>query len=85
MSGAVSAFFFSLLAAGCTTTATPTSAVTQLLERIRPATLANYGPQTNEKFPVAAIDTSRILILIVAPQIEEKGGEPQFKRIIITA
>ncbi|MDO8874763.1 MAG: L,D-transpeptidase [Pseudolabrys sp.] len=60
MSGAVSAFFFSLLAAGCTTTATPTSAVTQLLESIRPATLANYGPQTNEKFPVAAIDTSRI-------------------------
>lgn len=61
-SGAFSALLLSLATAGCTTTAVPETTVTRQLEsdRPRPATPAIYAAQTGEKFPVAAIDTSRV-------------------------
>lgn len=74
-SGVFSAFLFSLAAAGCTTT-TPTTAVTQPLERSRPATAASYAAQTNERFPVAAIDTSRVDPQNLRQQVDYRTSEP---------
>ncbi|KAB2688774.1 L,D-transpeptidase [Brucella pseudogrignonensis] len=75
-SGLFSAFLFSLVAAGCTTATMPTTAVTQPLDRNRPATVASYDAQTNERFPVAAIDTSRVNPKNLRQQVDYRTSEP---------
>ncbi|WP_054312389.1 L,D-transpeptidase [Mesorhizobium sp. 1M-11] len=61
-SRALSAFLIGLAVTGCTATATTSTAVTQPLERQQrhPAPNPAYAAQSDDRFPVAAIDTSKV-------------------------
>lgn len=74
-SGSLSALLISLAVAGCTTTMIPTTAVTRLLERQRPAAIASYAAQTDDRFPVAAIDTSRVNPRNLRQQVDYRTSE----------
>lgn len=82
--GALSALLISLAVAGCTTTTTPSTAVTQPLERQRPAPIASYSAQTDDKFPVAAIDVSKLDPKNMRQQVDYRTNEPPGTLVVDT-
>lgn len=81
-SSALSALLISLAVAGCTTTAS--TAVTQPLEKPRQRSGASYGAQTEERFPVAAIDTSSVNPENLRQQVNYRTQEPPGTIVIDT-
>lgn len=81
--GALSALLISLAVAGCTTTTSPSTAVTQPLERQRPAAIASYSAQTDDKLPVSAIDVSKLDPKNMRQQVDHffKDGKDTLFRI----
>lgn len=74
-SGSLSALLISLAVAGCTNT-TNSTAVTQAFGQPRQTAAASYDAQANERFPVAAIDTSLVNPKNLRQRVDYRTQEP---------
>lgn len=83
-SGAFPVLMISLALAGCTTTTSPSTTVPQPRDRQRVSAIASYAAQPNEKFPVPAVDVSKMDPKNIRQQVDYPTSHPPGTIIVDT-